>query len=280
MNNNVVDSIIASIIFGVLSTGVGFILQALGFSAQESIIAALFALLIFMILFLAVRRYYPIYIRSLTEQLLENALKVNTNETDEARTIFKAKIIARVLREKSETEPKQNNPIIVHPNQDTCESLIQDAFRNARKVKIMTIKGEKYFSGARSLLYDLYLKKQTKNFTIEVLVLSPESGHITEELAEELGQGSAREIKGKMSIVLDSLKGLANQNKNFKVKCYDETPNFKILLFDDVAFVSVFIAPKNDHNAKMLQITREGTHLFTGLERYFDNLWKRSVSPQ
>ena len=130
--------------------------------------------------------------------------------------------------------------VIEFLNQQACESQIREASCTAKNVKILTIRGEKYFVGSRSLLYDLYSSKRTKASTIEVLVLSPESQHITENLARELGHHSAEEIRRKMHITLNYLKHIAEQNKNFKVKYYDETPNFKILLFDDVMFVSSF----------------------------------------
>ena len=52
-----------------------------------------------------------------------------------------------------------------------------------------------------------------------------------------------------------------------------------MLLFDNVMFVSSFAGggPKNDNNVKMLEMKREGNPLFIGIERYFDELSKRSV---
>ncbi len=78
---------------------------------------------------------------------------------------------------------------------------------------------------------------------------------------------------------LNYLRHLEDQNSSFQVRCFDETPNFKILMFDDIMFVSAYIKPKNDRNTKMFRITREEPLLFTGLERNFDDLWKRAVSP-
>jgi GTP pyrophosphokinase len=97
------------------------------------------------------------------------------------------------------------------------------------------------------------LTKKDKGFNIELLVLSPESSHITEDLAGELGHNSVERIRKNMRIARDNLNHLAEQNANFRVKWYDETPNFKILMFDDIMFVSSFAGggPKNDRNAKM-----------------------------
>lgn len=286
--NNVLENVVATIIVTVLSTATGLILQTFGFSTQESISIAGIVLFALVILFLATRKFYSKYIKWLTEQLLESALKVNPNEIDETRTAFRKKIKDRVYREFSIDELKvgiplgelkQNISFREFPSQEACETEMAEAFRSARKIKILTIRGEKYFLGARSLFYRTYLEKRTKNFNIEVLVLSPESKHITDDLADDLGQASAEEIRGKMQNVLKILSSLANQ-KNFQVRCYDETPIFKMLMFDNIMFVSAFTEPKNDQNAKMFQITRKENPLFLGLEKHFNKLWERSVPPQ
>lgn len=258
--NNIIENVIATVIVGALSTAIAFILPTFGFDTRQSVGIATVVLLALVLLFIVARRFYHIRARQLVVQLLENAL--------------------RKLRVNPGVEPKRNSSFLEFSNQKACEDHITNAARNAKKVKILTIRGEKYFVGSRSLLYDLYSSKRTKASTIEVLVLSPESQHITEEHARDLGHRSAEEIRRKMHITLNYLKHIAEQNKNFKVKYYNEAPNFKILMFDDVMFVSSFVdvVPKNDHNAKMLQIERDGNPLFTGLERHFDDLSKRSVS--
>src|SRR6266700_6293428 len=98
--------------------------------------------------------------------------------------------------------------VTVFSSQEECEPYMREAFRTAKTIKILTIRGEKYFLGSRSLFYKLYLlkQKQAKNFTIQVLVLLPEAEHITEKLAEELGQYSAEEIRDKMHNVLKILR--------------------------------------------------------------------------
>lgn len=277
MNNNVVDSIIASVIFAAFSTGLGLFLQALGLSAQASAITALLTLLFLIFLFALIKNLYPIYTRRLAERTLLSTLSVN--DPKDPRMVLKKKIIERVLQENSETDPIKHNWMKVYENQEACEPYLQDAFRKAGKIKILTIRGEKYFTDERSLFKKMLRDKPGRNFSVQVLVLSPESGHITDELAQDMGQHSAEVIRGKMKLVLGVLRDLENQYKNIEVRCYNETPNFKLLLFDDVMFVSAFIEPKNDHNAHMLRITREGTPLFKGLENHFDDLWRRSVSP-
>ena len=202
--------------------------------------------------------------------------RVREDEIDKDRTVFKNKIVERVLLENPSDESHPNTSIVEFDSQQTCELHIQEASRTAKKVRILTIRGEKYFVGSKSLLHHLCSSKRTNT---RVLVLSPDARHLTPELATHLEHESAEEIKEKMHHALQILKFHARKNKNFEVKSYERTPNFKLLLFDDVMFISSFAGggPKNDQHAKMYQIKREGNSLFLGLERYFDELWDCSV---
>ncbi len=283
MNKNVIEGIIANGIFGILSLGLGLVLQAWGVSLQLSTIFALLALLILILLFFTLRSASQTGTRWLTEQLLDKALQLQENEDDKSKITFKQKIIGRVLQENPIVEQgPDGNTFIEYPNQLACEHIIAEAFSRTRIAKILTIRGEKYFVGTRSLLYDICLEKRENGHHIEVLVLSPGSNHITARLAESLGHNSADRIRRKMENAFNYLIHLEELNSNIQVKYFDETPNFKILMFDNVMFVSSYAggSPKNDMYAKMYYITREGNPLFIGFERYFDNLSKRSVSVQ
>ena len=213
----------------------------------------------------------------MTIRLVRKALSVNPGDEDAVK--FKERVVGLVTREVHGGEPNESYSIRVYPNQLDCESKICEAFRRAKKVKILTIRGERYFAGSRSLLHDMCLAKRGDDLSIQVLVLSPGSPHITEQLATSLGHTSAERTRRKMHNTLNYLKHLADQNSSFQMKCYDEMPNFKILLFDNVMFVSAYIQPDNDRYTKMFRITREEPLLFTGLERSFDDLWIRSFSP-
>lgn len=283
MNNNVVEniiaSVIASIIFVILSTVLGYILFRLGVSNQASVFIGLLTLLFLMLLFLAFKSVYPAYTRWLTNRLLERALTVDPKEKDEAKLALRGKILERVYHENPVAERQHSGTVVEYENQLACEAFIQAEFQRARTIKILTIRGAKYFDGPKSLFDKLLPKKQTQNYIIEVLVLKPEAEHITDKLANDLGQRSAKQVQRKMKSVLETLKDIASENRNFEVKCYEETPNFKILMFDDVMFVSSFIGANNDQQVKMLRILRADNPLFMGLERYFDSLWLRSSFP-
>lgn len=173
----------------------------------------------------------------------------------------------------------QNEIFTVYPNQKTCEDEINAVSFPARKIKILTIRGDKYFQGHKSILSHLCLLEAVQERLVQVLVLSPESDHITNELAVRLNHHSPEEIKVRMRFVFDYLKYIASRNTQFKLKYYTQSPNFKILLFDDIMFVSAFVTSKNDDFVKMFKIVRENNPLFTGFENYFDFLWENSNLP-
>lgn len=162
-------------------------------------------------------------------------------------------------------------------SQQMCELEIRKEVQRARTIKVLTIRGDKYFVGTQSIFHQI-IEEETA--TIELLVLSPEAEHITEELARSLQHKSAEEIREGMRQSLDYLMRFVRRYKNFSVKCYKEEPIFKLLIFDDVMFVSSYAReiPKNDENAEMLMIW-EGNSLFGGFEKHFHELSKRSAFP-
>jgi transcriptional regulator with XRE-family HTH domain len=164
----------------------------------------------------------------------------------------------------------------VYPNQRACEDEIRESSLHAKNIKILTIRGNKYFQGQMSILSHLCSLDMTKEQIVRVLVLSPESDHITEELAERLKHPSSEEIRVGMRFVFDYLKYIASRKVHFQLKYYTQSPNFKILLFDDIMFVSAFITAKNDDFVRMIKMMRENNPLFAGFENYFDLLWDNS----
>jgi transcriptional regulator with XRE-family HTH domain len=211
-------------------------------------------------------------------QLLTNELEMDRGELIEYISGDSVKSKEDLKREIDSVLLEQNDIILKKfQNQQWCEPNIRKEARLAKIIKVLTIRGDKYFVGTKSILRDIL---EEENSTIELLVLSPEAGHITEELAMKLQHKSAEEIRQGMRDSLDHLMRLTRRFKKFQVKCYDEEPIFKILIFDDVIFVSSFAReiPKNDENAEMVMI-RGGNALFPGFEKLFDELSSRSVSP-
>lgn len=173
----------------------------------------------------------------------------------------------------------QSDIFTVYQNQKACEDEIRAASHSAKIIKILTIRGDKYFQGRMSILSHLCLPEMAEGRSVQVLVLSPESDYITDELAVRLKYSSSEEIKVRMRFVFEYLKYTASRYNHFHLKYYTESPNFKVLLFDDIMFVSAFVTAKNDDYAKMFKMVREDNPLFAGFENHFDMIWDTSSIP-
>lgn len=272
---NIVENLIANMLVILISTCVGLFLHAFGFNTEIAITLGLAVLLFLYILVYVVGwKIYPKFHNWLIIKLLNEALKTNSSKADVVE--LQDQIVRLVTLYIHKVKLNESYLIKVYPNQDKCESEIIEAFRRAKKVKILTIRGEKYFLSTKSLLRDITMTKRGEDIDIKVLVLVPESSHITERLARSLGHNSPENIRKKMNMSLTNLKHIAEQNTNFQVRAYDRTPILKMLLFDNVMFISAYMKAKNDLNTHMLRITREDVVLFTCLEKEFDNLWEQS----
>ena len=211
-----------------------------------------------------------------TLRLLERALNVDVRNPDKRKLALKQAVVERTLLDNQGVQLTSPVAITEFASQRSCESKIRSAARDAKVMKVLTIRGQKYFFGERSLLKTICDLKTGKGYSMRVLVLSPETDHLTETVAMQLGHQSSDEVRENMQVTLDYLKLLMRLNGNFMVKCYNGTPSLKLLVFDDTMFVSAFLGPKSDDNVRMYQMSRQGNVLFAGLENMFDDLWQRS----
>src|ERR1700692_1770761 len=127
--NNVLENVIAAIIFTTLSTIAAFAIRAFGFSTQMSITVGGVALCVLALFFLVVRKYYPKYKRKLTEQLIEQALNMKGNEAEDEKKAFKAKIVERLQLEDAGVQLRENSSVVEFLNQEACEMHIRETSR-------------------------------------------------------------------------------------------------------------------------------------------------------
>src|SRR5260370_42245865 len=89
---------------------------------------------------------------------------------------------------KEETNQKKNYVKIeqnslnirMFKNQHVCEFEIRREAHRAKTIKVLTIRGNEYFVGKKSIFHPIL---EEGNAAIDLLVLSPQAEHITEELA-------------------------------------------------------------------------------------------------
>lgn len=165
--------------------------------------------------------------------------------------------------------------------QADCKKELIDQFKSAfLEIRILTIRGLRYFSREVGLFYPLLREKAIDNVPIKVLVCLPESTYIDLELAQRLRKGSVEEIRRNMRLALDNLEILMSEYKNLEIRVYKDVPIWNILQFDDTMYVSAYVEPKSHHNAVMHKMLRNSRSHFVAFDKHWNSLWKRSVPLQ
>ena len=162
-----------------------------------------------------------------------------------------------------------------------CKKELIDQFKSASsEIKILTIRGFRYFSRKAGLFSPLLREKAVDNIPIKVLVCSPESKHIDQELAQSLHKKSVEEIRSNMHLALSSLANLMDEYKNLEIRVYEEVPIWNILQFDDTMYVSAYVEPKSHQNAVVHRIPQNSKSHFVAFDKHFNSLWEGSVPLQ
>jgi hypothetical protein len=166
-------------------------------------------------------------------------------------------------------------PLYIFTNHLECQDEIIENFKAARRIKVLTARGGRYFMVA-GWFYDLLGEKKGRNDQIQILVCSSESSHIDEELAQRLGYGSAEAVRDRMRTSLGHLGSLCRDFSNISVRVYVEKPIWNVLLFDNVMYVAPYVGHASHEKAAVLKFRRHDRSHFVGFELHFDQLWSRS----
>jgi hypothetical protein len=168
-------------------------------------------------------------------------------------------------------------PSYLFTNQLECKDEIKENFRTAKRTKILTARGGRYFR-PDGWFYDPLVEEKGRNDQIQVLVCSSESPHIDEELAQRLRScDSAEEVRGMMHANLIYLGSLSRRFSNILIiRVYAEKPIWNILIFDDVMYVAPYVEHKSHEKAAVFKFQRHDRSHFVGFESHFDRLWFRS----
>ncbi len=143
-----------------------------------NVLASIIGTIIVSIL-LTFKKLYPAVIDRLTLCLLEDTLKVDSNDKNRDKEKLKIKILERVTQEQPAVQQKQNDLITEFENQIACEDQLKESFRSANMIKILTIRGAHYFLGHRSLFYDLCEQKLGCHPELCVKISSKQGGKET-----------------------------------------------------------------------------------------------------
>ncbi len=121
---------------------------------------------------------------------------------------------------------------------------------------------------------------------LRILLLSPFLRGTESEVAfidkraEEVDKIYDREthLREQVALTIDHIRDLKRNGLECKLRLYNELPVFKIVIFDDNAFVGGFNRENVGHNNPMYHVRRNEGVLFDLADRYFNYIWDyRSV---
>lgn len=174
------------------------------------------------------------------------------------------------------------------PTQKAATKEIGKAFQEAREIRILAVRAWSIFPVVHdlSLLGD-EIRQKGKDCTIRILLLNPfeEGGSgriafITQRAAEieDIYQREAIALRQQVAMTIDVLRSLKNEGFKCEVRMYNELPVFKLLIFDDNAFIGGFKKASVGRNNPLYHVCRNEGLLFELADRYFNYIWEHRSS--
>jgi len=175
-------------------------------------------------------------------------------------------------------------------SQKAATGAIRVAFKQAKEMRILAVRAWSIFPVVTELsqVGDMVREKGDVR-AARILLLSPfvnESGgeiDFMQRREAELNHIHPRDAAGlalrrQVSMTLDVLRGLKQEGFNCTVRLYNELPVFKILIFDDHAFVGGFNSANVGRNNPVYHVRRNEGLLFDLAHRYFEYIWEHQSS--
>lgn len=152
---------------------------------------------------------------------------------------------------------------------------IRDCFATSRQISLLLYIGRREFGEDESLFLDLLEKriKQKDNFELRILHSSPNSPHLSQQKANRLGRRKEKWIS-QIEKVRENIIKASAKSDNVRVFSHKEPYIWRMLIFDDIMFVSGYIQDtKNDKKAPVFCIKDGKDSLHTVFYKYYNHLW-------
>ncbi|HUS88149.1 MAG TPA: hypothetical protein VMW91_02070 [Desulfosporosinus sp.] len=172
------------------------------------------------------------------------------------------------------------------PTQRSATKAMRAIFRPARQIRILAVRAWSIFQVVSDLSeFGELIREKAESDEVRILLLCPFVGDGGKEISflnvreGELNQihprnGAGIALSDQVKMTLKLLKSLKREGLNCSIKLYNELPVFKILIFDDHAFVGGFNTANVGRNNPVYHVRRNEGLLFDLAERYFEYIWR------
>jgi hypothetical protein len=168
--------------------------------------------------------------------------------------------------------------VAIFQNLNACEADMVEAYRAARDCSLFLQIGRRAFGNSEaSSFYELTLQKQIPGARLRILRASDDSPFLSEEAARH------RKLvpTDRWKIWLDGVgREIGVLKATSKVDIHEREHRepflWRIFIFDDIAYVSAYLHPReNDARAPVYKIRKGDNSLYGVFEKYFDYLWTK-----
>jgi|GEM_PF-1938416 len=162
-------------------------------------------------------------------------------------------------------------------NLEECTTDLEAAFREAKRVRLLLQFGRRELGASeQSSFYNLIKNGEIQSdATVQILRASPTSPFLSHERARERN-GDYERWQKDIARLKGEIDHLQKTNHLIHDREHREPFLWRIFIFDDIAFVSAYLYPKdNDTRAPVYKLVEGGHSLFVVFDKYFDYLWRK-----
>lgn len=165
----------------------------------------------------------------------------------------------------------------VYLNQEEAQNEIIAAFRQARLVRILMIRGFAILGARRSLLRPILKEKNPSDFKMQLLMLDPCSSAALER-TKEINETQNQMVEGIRHVEREIVEIRNDFKIDVEMRHYSDQPIWRIFFLDDLAFASSFQKGIDGDRTHMIKVQNVEGGFYGALERHFDTLWNKHAS--
>jgi hypothetical protein len=125
--------------------------------------------------------------------------------------------------------------------------------------------------GPHAPLYEALRDRQGQNISARILFAASDSPYLAKDRLAERGSNRASIMAS-----LDSLPTHLSSLQFVEMRRHKEPYLWRLMFFDDVAFVSGYLVDKkNDESAFVYQLRDRNMSLYKIFDKYFEHLWDK-----
>ncbi len=172
---------------------------------------------------------------------------------------------------------------MIYPSYNSALDRMRKVASESKSIKLLTNKGTSWVSEDGVGISDEICAASNRGALIQFLFLSSHSPWLNTEWAQSRGKRTeaevGREFKAAHSVIETFFDNKLGQNSTKSgILYHQDDPAWRLLITDNTVFVASYAHPKQARDALVVEIEGSDTEYFLAFNRYFDFLYRQSMS--